>query len=276
MLFDAGLSDSFFKGRYDEVLQNLNNDWANRKQDLENAALMAKGNAIKLDVTQIRIVDSWKSNIQKLVRDYNNAIKLQEMTKVMDVVRKIVDIFMKERNEEQIDQSNQVLGLIAKQNIELISPTIELFLQLLEGKDADKKTRAIKGLGEVTRQRPGWSYSGIEKLVTMSQNDTEEDFRMKASVEINRIAEKEASMLIEYLPNIVACLVKDPNRQVRRIAASTLGNMATIIATLTAEEQQKAIQSLTDALHDEYMLVRKFADNALTAIREAMRKAESK
>ncbi len=47
-------------------------------------------------------------------------------------------------------------------------------------------------------------------------------------------------MLIEYLPNIVACLVKDPNRQVRRIAASTLGNMATIIATLTAEEQQKA------------------------------------
>ncbi len=118
---------------------------------------MAKGNAIKLDVTQIRIVDSWKSNIQKLVRDYNNAIKLQEMTKVMDVVRKIVDIFMKERNEEQIDQSNQVLGLIAKQNIELISPTIELFLQLLEGKDADKKTRAIKGLGKVTRQRPGWS-----------------------------------------------------------------------------------------------------------------------
>ena len=244
MLFDAGLSDSFFKGRYDEVLQNLNNDWANRKQDLENAALMAKGNAIKLDVTQIRIVDSWKSNIQKLVRDYNNAIKLQEITKVMDVVRKIVDIFMKERNEEQIDQSNQVLGLIAKQNIELISPTIELFLQLLEGKDADKKTRAIKGLGEVTRQRPGWSYSGIEKLVTMSQNDTEEDFRMKASVEINRIAEKEASMLIEYLPNIVACLVKDPNRQVRRIAASTLGNMATIIATLTAEEQQKVIDHL--------------------------------
>ena len=111
MLFDVGLSDSFFKGRYDEVLQNLNNDWANRKQDLEDAALMAKGNAIKLDVTQIRIVDSWKSNIQKLVRDYNNAIKLQEITKVMDVVRKIVDIFMKERNEEQIDQSNQCVRI---------------------------------------------------------------------------------------------------------------------------------------------------------------------
>ena len=37
-----------------------------------------------------------------------------------------------------------MLGLIAKQNIELISPTIELFLQLLEGKDADKKTRVLK------------------------------------------------------------------------------------------------------------------------------------
>ena len=52
--------------------------------------------------------------------------------------------------------------------------------------------------------------------------------------------------------------------------------MATIIATLTAEKQQKVIEYLPDALHDEYMLVRKFADNALTAIREAMRKAESK
>ena len=73
-------------------------------------------------------------------------------------------------------------------------------------------------MGEVTRQRPGWSYSGIEKLVTMLQNDTEEDFQIKASVEINCIAEKEASMLIEYLPKIVACLVKDLIDKSGRIA----------------------------------------------------------
>jgi len=271
---DLGFADKFFVNKYAEVMHHLNDDWANRKQELENQELQEKMRQIKLDVTQIRINDAWKSNIQKIVRDYNNFIKIQNMNEVMDAVRKIVDIFMKEKNEELQDQATQVLGLIAKQNIELIQPTIDLFLQLIEGKDADKKTRAIKGLGEVTRQRPGWSYFGIEKLVNLSQNDAEEDFRMKALIEINRIAEKDAVMLIEYIPMVTNSLIKDTNKHVRRLAALTLGNVAQAIATTTQEEQQKVITALTDALHDEYVLTRKFADNALASIREALRKVE--
>jgi ribosomal protein S20 len=274
MIYDQGLSDSYLRVKIPEVLENLPVDWANRKQEMENSELQKKWDAIKQDVTQLRINESWKSGIQKIARDYNNAIKIKDMKSIMEAVRKVVDIFMRERNEELQDQANQVLGLIAKQNIELIQPTIDLFLQLLEGKDVDKKSRAIKGLGEVTRQRPGWSYFGIEKLIYLAEHDSEEDFRMKAMLEINRIAEKDPVMLIEYIPSITTCLVKDPNKHVRRLAALCLGNLAPAIATIGSDEQQKVISALTDALHDEYMLVRKFADTSLTAIRGAMRKLE--
>jgi len=74
-----------------------------------------------------------------------------------------------------------------------------------------------------------------------------------------------------YVDDIVRALSKDPNKQVRRIAAMALGNMAEAIPL----EAQHAIPALTDALHDEYILVRKFADKALGLIREAIRKAES-
>lgn len=273
-LLDMGLAENYFKDRSPELMQRLPNDWANRKQEIENLELQTKWDAIKQDVTQLRINDNWKSNIQKIARDYNNAIKIKDMKTVMEAVRRFVEIFMKERNEELQDNANQVLGLIAKQNIELIQPTIDLFLQLIEGKDKDKKTRAIKGLGEVTRQRPGWAYFGIEKLIYLIETDPDEDFRMKAILEINRIAEKDPVMLIEYLAQITNALVKDPNKHVKRLTALTLGSMAPAIATVTPEEQQKVISALTDALHDEYILVRKFADNALAAIRAAMRKAE--
>jgi hypothetical protein len=272
MIFDSGLSDFFFKDRYPEVHNLLASEWSNRKQEMENLDLQNKFDMIKADVTQIRIKDAWIKNIQKITRKYNNGIKTKNMEDVLESVKYIVDIVMNEKKDEIQEQGTQVLGLIAKRNIELIQPTITLFLQLIDqGKNKDKKTRAIKGLGEVTRQRPGWAYFGIEKLIALTQSDPDEDFRMKAMLEVGRIGEKDPIMLLEYIEPIINALARDSNKHVRRLAAWTLGKMAEAIPL----EAKEAIPALTDALHDQYLLVRKFADKALTQIREAMRKAES-
>jgi len=87
-------------------------------------------------------------------------------------------------------------------------------------------------------------------------------------LELSRIGAKDPVMLVEYVPNIIEALASDPNKHVRRLAAFTLGAMAEAIPL----EAKDAIPALTDALHDDYMLVRKFADKALTLIRAAMRK----
>ena len=270
-IFDLGIAEQFFKINHPEVFSQLAEEWANRKQELENLELQTKFDAIKADVTQLRIKDTWPKNIQKICRNYNNGIKTKQMQEVMDAVKNIVDIVMKEKKEEIQEQANQVLGLIAKRNIELIQPTINLFLTLLDGNDRDMKVRAIKGLGEVTRQRPGWAYFGIEKLIHLTQTDPVDDYRMKAMLEIGRIGEKDPVMLIEYVEPIMVTLAKDNNKHVRRLAAWTLGKMADAIPL----EAKHAIPALTDALHDEYVLVRKFADKALSAIRDAIRKAEN-
>jgi hypothetical protein len=271
LIYDMGFGERFFLDKYPDVWKILPTDWANRKQEMENLELQTKFDAIKADVTQIRIREDWVKNIQRICRDYNNAIKAKLTDEIFKAVKEIVDLVLNEKKQEIQNQANQVLGLIAKRNIELIQPTIDLFLQMIDGKDSDKKDRAIRGLGEVTRQRPGWAYFGIEKLVKITQIDPDDEFRMKAMLEISLIGEKDPVMLIEYVDDIVKALAKDSNKQVRRIAAMALGNMAEAIPL----EAQQAIPALTDALHDEYMLVRKFADKALGLIREAIRKAEN-
>jgi HEAT repeat protein len=268
-LFDLGLAESIFKEKYPEVLQTLATDWANRKQEIENLELQKKWDAIKADVTQLRVNDNWSKNMQTIARDYNTGIKEKKMEQVLACVKKVVDIVMNEKKDELQLEGIQVLGLIANKNIELIQPTINLFLELLEGKDMDKKSRAIKGLGEVTRQRPGWAYFGIEKLMHICLNDPSEDFRIKAMQEIERIAAKDPVMIVEHVDNIIKCLSADKNKHVRRLAAMTLGNMAEAIPL----EAEQAIPALSDALHDEFILVRKFADKALSLIREAIRKS---
>jgi hypothetical protein len=271
MLYDLGLAEKLFRPKHPDILETLGTEWANRKQELENLELQTKWDAIKADVTQLKINDNWSKQMQIIARDYNTGIKDKKMELVLSCVKKVVDIVMNERKDELQIEATQVLGLIAKKNIELIQPTINLFLELLEGKDTDKKTRAIKGLGEVTRQRPGWAYFGMEKLINIMNNDRDEDFRVKAAQEIERIANKDPVMMIEHIESILKALTKDPNKHVRRLAAMTLGNMAEVIPL----EAQDAIPALTEALHDEFILVKKFADKALTAIREAVRKSEN-
>ncbi|HMF31358.1 MAG TPA: HEAT repeat domain-containing protein, partial [Candidatus Lokiarchaeia archaeon] len=155
-------------------------------------------------------------------------------------------------------------------NIELIAPTITLLLQWADEKDTNKKFRAIQGLGEVGVARPGWAYQAIEKLFKIVESDENAQGRYKAFTEISRIAKKEMSMVVEYVPSVITAL-KDSDKQIRRLAAWTLGQMAEVIPL----EAKEAIPALTEALHDEYPLVRTFADKALNLIRKAMREEKT-
>jgi len=252
---------------YEKIKDKLKEDLEKRQKDLQQAQLMDKWDAIKLDVTTIVINLEYDKKLQRICRAYNEAIKAKDKEKVIKNVQLIVDWFLEEKNEEKLNQVIEVLGKIAKQNIELIAPAIDMFLKMVDSKDEDKKFRAIKGLGEVTVQRPGWAYMGIEKLVQIVNSDDNENARMKALLELSRVGRSNPTMLIEHKEPIIAAL-KDSNKHVRRLAAYTIGAMAEAIPL----EAQEAIPALRDALHDEYFLVRQFADKALKLIRAAMRR----
>ncbi len=259
--------DLLFKGVPPEFIAKLKEDTTKRAEDIQKAQLEDKWDAIKLDVTTIVIDLNYEKKLQKVCRDYNEAIKAKNKKEVVENVQLIVDWFLNEKNEEKLNQIIEVIGKIAKQNIELIAPSIEMFIKMVDSKDEDTKFRAIKGLGEVSFQRPGWAYQGLEKLVAIAGSDKNENARMKALVELSRVGKANPTMLIEHI-NMLINALKDPNKHVRRLAAWTIGSMAEAIP-LEAEE---AIPALVDALHDEYHLVRQFADKALKLIRAAMRK----
>jgi HEAT repeat protein len=189
------------------------------------------------------------------------------MQEVIAIVQKVVDIIIREKKDDLFSDAIDLLGQIAKQNIELIAPTLSMFIKLLTSKDEKLKLRVIRGLGEASVQRPGWAYEGIDALIKVTQEDKEAEARRAAIFELHRVAQKEPTMLIEYIGEFINCLSKDGNEQVRRIAASTFVQMAEAIPT----EAKEAIPALQDALHDEYKLVRIYADKALSAIRAALR-----
>ncbi len=267
-MYDFDLTEYIFKDKFPEVYNTIESEWAERKQEIENLQLQRKIDAIKADVTQLRIKTDWDKKIQKVTRQYNTGIKDKEKQNIIEAIQDIVDMHMNERKEDRQRQATKVLGLIAKKNIELIQPTIQMFLQLIDkSEDKDEKTRAIQGLGEVTKQRPGWAYFGIEKLVEIITKETDNYFRMRSMLELGRIGKKNPTMLIEHLNPILNALRKDPDKNVRRLAAMALGNMAEALPI----EADKVLPALRDALHDEYILVRKFADRALTEIRKNMK-----
>ncbi|MHA1731994.1 MAG: HEAT repeat domain-containing protein [Promethearchaeota archaeon] len=237
-----------------------------RKKKLADEEFKKKIDAIKLDVTTIKINLEHKKFIQEICRRYNEAIKKQDKKKVMEEVSKIVDIVLNEKKEEILNQGIEVLGKIALQNIELIAPTIEQLKKDLLSKDEQKKLKAVKGLGEVAVARPGWAWEAIQKLVEMSQNDPDENARRKALLEISRVGNKNAPMLVEYVGDFINSL-KDPDKHVRRMSAQVFCSIAEVIPL----EAREAIPALSEALHDEYPLVRRFADKALGLIRQAMR-----
>lgn len=257
----------FFKDIEPALLTKLKEDTEKRTEEVKKTEELTKWDAIKLDVTTLIINLEYDKKLQKICRAYNEAIKIKNTKEVIENVQEVVDWFLTEKNEEKLNQVIEVIGKIAKQNIELIVPAIEMFMKMVDNKDEDTKFRAIKGLGEVSYQRPGWAYQGLEKLVQISRTDENENARMKALLELSRIGKSNPTMLVEHIDAIISAL-KDPNKHVRRLAAYTIGSMAEAIP-LEAEE---AIPALVDALHDEYFLVRQFADKALTLIRAAMRK----
>ena len=141
-----------------------------------------------------------------------------------------------------------------------------MFIKLLESKDQNLKLRVIRGLGEASVQRPGWAYEGIHALIRLTQEDENDEARIAAIFEINRVAKKEPTMLIEYINELTNSLSKDKNEQVRRIAATIFVSVAEAIP----EEIKDVIPVLQEALNDEYKLVRIYADKALNAIRAAL------
>lgn len=266
IIIESKNRDKIFIDVSDEIQERILEEKAERKKAHEDQMLRDKWDAIKLDVTTIKINTDHKKSIQQTCRRYNEAIKEKDMDTVLEQVKEIVDIVLNEKKDEILNQGIEVLGKIALHNIELIAPTIDILLKWVDEEDKDKKSRAIKGLGEVSVARPGWSYMAIDKLVKVILNDADPAARMKAFLEISRVARKNATMLIEYGSAFIQCL-KDDNKQIRRLAAWTLGSMAEVIPN----ELKEAIPALSDALHDEYLLVRKFADKALSLIRKAMR-----
>ncbi|MFO8017985.1 MAG: HEAT repeat domain-containing protein [Promethearchaeia archaeon] len=251
----------------EDLLNKIKKENEAREEEIKQEQLKDKWDAIKLDVTTIVVDLEYDKKLQKVCRAYNEAIKAKEKEEVVKHVQTIIDWFVNEKEEERLNQIIEVLGKIAKQNIELISPAIDMFLDMVESEDEDTKFRAIKGLGEVTVQRPGWAYMGISKLVELSTEDKDETTRMKAFLELSRVGKANPTMLMEHKEPIIEAL-NDPNKHVRRLAAYTLGAMAEAIPL----EAKEAIPALRDALHDDYFLVRRFADKALKLIRTAMRK----
>ena len=269
-VYHAGLLKNLFPDFSNDFRKKIEEDYDNHRKEMENKLMMEKISHIKIDVQTIPISDDWPKDMYKICRAYNDAILKQDMQAVVDQVTKIVNIFMNENSKkvERINASVSIIGLIAKKNIELIAPTINLLMEMVDNENLDTKYRAIRGLGEVTKQRPGWAYMGIEKLMKTSITDKDDSARMKSMLELSKIAAKSSVMLVEYVSDIITALSDDPNKHVRRLAAFTLGTMAEVIPL----EAKDAIPALTEALHDEYFLVRKFADKALQLIRSAMRK----
>ncbi|MHA1896458.1 MAG: HEAT repeat domain-containing protein [Promethearchaeota archaeon] len=268
-VYHAGFIKNILPEIDDELVKKIEQDYDDRRKELENLQMAEKIKHIKIDVQTIKIDDNWPKDIKKICRTYNDAILKQDMPVVVEQVKKIVDIFMNEKKEERLNSAIKVLGNIAKKNIELIAPTINILLEMVDSDVKETKYRAIKALGEVTYQRPGWAYMGIDKLMKTALNDKDDEARMKAMLELSKVGKKNATMLVEYVPDIIKALSEDKNKHVRRLAAWTLGAMAEVIPL----EAKEAIPALTDALHDDYILVRKFADKALQLIRTAMRKA---
>ncbi|MGQ4875130.1 MAG: HEAT repeat domain-containing protein [Promethearchaeia archaeon] len=267
LLYKNPNKEVLFEGLDDEFFKKLEEDIEKREEEIKQAHLMDKWDAIKLDVATIVVSLEYDKKLQKVCRAYNDAVKNKDLKKAVENVQIIIDWFLNEKDEERLNHIIEVLGKIAKQNIELIAPAIEMFLKMVDSKDEDTKFRAIKGLGEVTVQRPGWAYMGIEKLVQLATTDENETARMKALVELSRIGKSNPTMLIEHIEALIKA-IKDPNKHVRRLAVWTINSMAEAIPT----EAQEAIPALREALHDEYHLVRLFADKALKNIRAAMRK----
>ena len=267
LIYERGLHEKLLKEKYPQIFERIEEEWASRKQELENEALKKKIESIVFDVTTIRIKDNWHKTIQKYTQDYNKFIKEKKMNEVIFIVQKVVDIIIKEKKQDLFNDAVDLLGQIAKQNIELIAPTLMMFIKLLDAKDEALKLRVIRGLGEASVQRPGWAYEGIQSLVKLTQEDKDPEARRAAIFEIHRVAQKEPTMLIEYIGEFINCLSKDGNEQVRRIAASIFAQ----IAESLPQEVKEAIPALQDALHDEYKLVRIYADKALNAIRAALK-----
>jgi hypothetical protein len=265
-MYEAGLIEKI-REKAPAVADRLPEEWSQRQVDLENEALAKKIKNIRFDVTVVRMRDEWHSKVQKLVLKYNEFIKAENPEGVFDVVKKIVDIVLNERKEEIQTNATEVLGLVAKQNIEMIAPSINYMISLLDSRDLEARYRAIYGLGEVCAQRPGWSYTGLEKLVELTVSDGDDKTRMRAMQELSKIARQGAIMLVEFLPQLIQVLANDSFKHVRLWAARTLETIADTIP----QELQEVIPQLQDALHDEFLLVRKIADNTLTKIRESMR-----
>lgn len=259
--------DQIFKDVNKETLDKINTENEERMKKADDQALQDKWQSIRMDVVPVSIKDTWPKNVQDLMRRYNEGIKTQNKEKVQTEIKTVVEGVMTEKKEEKLQVWIEVLGGIAEKNIELIAPTINLLLEWVSEKSEDKKFRAIQGLGEVAVARPGWAYQAIEKLFNTIKSDDNQKARIKSFIEIRRIAKKEATMLIEYVENFTATL-KDNNKDIRLQCAMTLDAMADIIAS----ELTDLIEPLTEALHDEYPLVRTFADKALNKIRMAMRK----
>ncbi len=265
---DAKVKSVLFKDHGIEEFGNkLKEELDKREKDVQQQQLQTKWDAIKLDITTIVIDLDDDKKLQKICRAYNEAIKKKEKKQVIANVQLIINWFLGEKNEDKLDQIIKVIGKIAKQNIELIAPAIQMLLKMVDGENDDKKFKAIKGLGEVAFQRPGWAYQALDKLVDIISSEKNENARMKALVELGRIGKNNPTMLMEHLDPIINAL-RDPNKHVRRLAAWTIGSMAEAIPL----EAQGALPALREALHDDYFLVRQFADKALKLIRAAMRK----
>jgi len=252
---------------YPDIASTIDDTWEKRLSEVENDALAKKIGEIRFNVTSIKIRDHWNKKLTPLVLKYNNAMKKEIKNDAIEVVQTVVDTVLNERNDERQQHATEFLGLIAAQNIELVAPSIQIIIHNLESSNSNVKVRAINALGEVCKNRPGWAYMGIEKLMGIASNKAEaDDFRQKSMRTISEVAKSDALMLLEFLDVITGILQHDPNSTVRTFAAFTLKYLAESIP----DQMGDAMKPLQDATHDESIAVRRIADSVLTKIREGL------
>ena len=200
----------------------------------------------EIHATTISISHEYVKDLQIICRAFNEGIKSSDKEKIIYNIQLIVNWFLAEKDEDKLNQIIEVLGKISKHNIELIAPVIDMFLKMVDRPDEDKIFRAIKGLGEVTVQRPGWANTSILKLLEIGKSHINEWARMKALIELSRIARSNPTMLIEYIEKILHT-IKDPNKHIRRLTYIIFRILLEAIPRKVWEE----IPAIKKALNDD-------------------------
>ena len=177
----------------------------------------------------------------KALKDTNWGVRAEAVTalgmlKDLESVPELIVLF----SEEDYSMNDKIIASLSEMGKDVVDPLLRNF--------ANSKTYVQKGI--------------IDTFILIKDNDTiptllnalgsnEKGIRQRAAEALGHFSD---AIVVEAL---IKCLTNDPSPAARKYAAQSLGRIG----------DQKALQSLINALKDEGMLVRQFAVGALVKIK---------